>query len=198
MNEGWTIRPATPSDTAGCGRVIFEAFGAVNARHGFESRWLSADFASTFIREFASLDGIYSVVCEHEGSVIGCNFLDERGDVRGIGPTAVAPSAQGCGIGRALMANVLERAGNGKSVRLLQDSFNMGSMSLYASLGFEVKEPVTLMRGKPSEERERCSAYDRYERAISKRVRDFVTQFTASIGKGNYRTLFGSKGGCHS
>jgi hypothetical protein len=49
------------------------------------------------------------------------------------------------------MANVLERAGDGNSVRLLQDSFNMGSMSLYASLGFEVKEPVILMRGKPSE-----------------------------------------------
>jgi predicted N-acetyltransferase YhbS len=151
MSEDWTIRPATPSDTAGCGRVIFEAFGAVSARHGFESRWPSADFASEFIREFASLDGIYSVVCEHEGSVIGCNFLDERGDVRGIGPTAVAPSAQGSGVERALMANVLERAGNGKSVRLLQDSFNMGSMSLYASLGFEVREPVILMRGKPSE-----------------------------------------------
>ena len=35
-------------------------------------------------------------------------------------------------------------------VRLVADSFNMSSVSLYASLGFEVKEPLLLMSGRPA------------------------------------------------
>ena len=48
------------------------------------------------------------------------------------------------------MEAVLERARGAVGVRLVQDSFNMLSLSLYASLGFEVKEPLLLMRGKPN------------------------------------------------
>lgn len=34
-------------------------------------------------------------------------------------------------------------------IRLLQDSFNVGSLALYASLGFEVREPCAMMSGAP-------------------------------------------------
>src|SRR5215211_6214501 len=44
---------------------------------------------------------------------------------------------------------VLERARGSVSVRLVQDAFNTRSVALYASLGFEVKEPLLLMRGTP-------------------------------------------------
>jgi hypothetical protein len=37
-------------------------------------------------------------------------------------------------------------------VRLVQDSFNTASLSLYASLGFEVKEPLALIEGMPKDE----------------------------------------------
>lgn len=37
------------------------------------------------------------------------------------------------------------------SVRLVQDAFNTCSMSLYASLGFDAKEPLALVRGTPRE-----------------------------------------------
>jgi len=47
------------------------------------------------------------------------------------------------------MEPVLQRARGAVGVRLVQDSFNMVSVSLYASSGFEVKEPLLLMRGKP-------------------------------------------------
>src|SRR2546426_592762 len=36
-------------------------------------------------------------------------------------------------------------------VRLLQDSFNMTSLSLYASLGFDTKEPVAVMQPSPGD-----------------------------------------------
>jgi len=39
-----------------------------------------------------------------------------------------------------------------QSVRLLQDSFNLASLSLYASLGFEVKTAVAQMQARPAVE----------------------------------------------
>lgn len=149
MSREWIIRRATRDDAGGCGQVIFDAFGAVNAEHGFVTRWSSVEFAMGFARAFLSLEGIYGVVCEHKGVVIGCNFLDERDTVSGVGPTAVVPSAQGTGVGRALMLDVLQRGRSARGVRLLQDAFNTRSLSLYASLGFEVKEPIALLRGLP-------------------------------------------------
>ena len=48
------------------------------------------------------------------------------------------------------MEAILERSRGAVGVRLVQDSFNMISISLYASLGFEVKEPLLLLRGRPT------------------------------------------------
>jgi GNAT superfamily N-acetyltransferase len=141
------VRPASVADADACGRVIHAAFGAVNERHGYESRWPSVAFASRFAEAFIGNPGIHGILAEDRAGVVGCNFLDERGSVHGVGPTAVAPSAQGGGIGRALMEAVLNRSAG--PVRLLQDSFNTASLSLYASLGFEVKEPIALMAGLP-------------------------------------------------
>jgi predicted N-acetyltransferase YhbS len=89
------------------------------------------------------------VVAESEGPIIGSNFLDERDPIRGLGPVTVNPQVQVRGIGRRLMEAVLERARGAVHLRLVQDSFNMLSIYLYASFGFEVKEPLLLMRGQP-------------------------------------------------
>ncbi len=48
------------------------------------------------------------------------------------------------------MEAVLERGQAAPGIRLTQDAFNMRSLSLYESLGFEVKEPVAVIGGKPS------------------------------------------------
>ena len=75
--------------------------------------------------------------------------------VRGVGPIAVDPAAQAGGIGRRLMEAILQRAG-GLPTRLLQETFNMRSMSLYASLGFEVKDLYVLVSGRPSVQHSEC------------------------------------------
>ena len=62
---------------------------------------------------------------------------------------------QGGGVGRRLMEAVLERANGAAGIRLLQDAFNMRSLALYASLGFEVREPVLVMTGRPTASRRR-------------------------------------------
>jgi hypothetical protein len=44
-------------------------------------------------------------------------------------------------------------AGHVPGAGVLQDAFNTGSLSLYASLGFDVAEPVALMSGRPRSSR---------------------------------------------
>ena len=46
-----------------------------------------------------------------------------------------------------LMEAVIERGKTGAGVRLVHDAFNSTSLSLYSSLGFEVREPLSLMEG---------------------------------------------------
>src|SRR6185369_3129480 len=46
-----------------------------------------------------------------------------------------------------LMESVIERGKGSAGIRLVQDAFNTASLSLYASLGFDVKEPLALMEG---------------------------------------------------
>lgn len=144
------LRPATPSDAEACGRIIYEAFKGLADRHGFPPDFPAPEAATELAQAFISHPAIFGVVAEEDGRVIGSNFLSEGDTIRGVGPITVAPERQRGGIGRRLMNSVLERANGAEGVRLLQDAFNMGSLSLYASLGFEVREPVVVMIGRPT------------------------------------------------
>lgn len=135
-------------DAEACGHVVFEAFRWIGERHGFPSDHASERDAARFVKTFIGRPGIFGVVAVNGSQVMGCNFLEERDPIRSVGPLAVVPSAQGRGLGRRLMNAVLERAQGAAGVRLVQDAFNVASMSLYASLGFAVTEPLVLMTGR--------------------------------------------------
>jgi predicted N-acetyltransferase YhbS len=143
------LRPIEAADLDDAARVVYEAFAGIHDHHRFERDFPTLDAALELTTNFIAHPSIYGVVAELDGRVVGSNFLDERGPVRGVGPITVDPAAQGSGVGRALMQAVLDRGAGALGVRLLQDSFNTGSLSLYASLGFEVAEPVALLKGRP-------------------------------------------------
>ena len=82
----------------------------------------------------------YGILAEADGNIVGFAFLTERDPVRSIGPIAIDPSVQSHGIGRRLMSALLERGRGASSIRLVQAGFNLHSLSLYATLGFDVKE----------------------------------------------------------
>ena len=94
---------------------------------------------------------MFGLVAELEGKrrIAGFNFLSERDPVRAIGPIAVDPSLHGYGIGRRLMQAALDRARGAPSVRLVQESYNIQSLSLYASLGFDAREVYAVVTGTP-------------------------------------------------
>lgn len=144
------IRPAVPADAQACGRIMYEAFKGVTDRHGFPPHFATVEVAIQRANFCINHPSIFGVVAETDGQVIGSNFLDERDPIRGLGPVTVDTQVQVRGIGRRLMETALERARGAVGVRLVQDSFNMLSVSLYASFGFEVKDPLLLMRGKPN------------------------------------------------
>jgi predicted N-acetyltransferase YhbS len=146
------IRAATPADADACGRIIYEAFEGIAGRHGFPPDFPAIEAATELANSLVANPWVFGVVAEEDGRVVGSNFLNESDAIRGVGPITVDPRAQGSGVGRRLMQAVLERANGAAGVRLLQDAFNMRSIALYASLGFEVREPMLVMTGRLSEE----------------------------------------------
>jgi hypothetical protein len=105
-----------------------------------------------FIGMLTQREDVFGVKAILDGQLAGSNFLMTADDVGGVGPITIEVPRQGRGIGRALMRAVLEHAGetNTEMVRLVQDSFNLTSLSLYASLGFDVKSPLALMQPQPA------------------------------------------------
>jgi GNAT superfamily N-acetyltransferase len=95
--------------------------------------------------------GFFGVVAERDGRIVGSSFLDERGTIAAIGPVSVDPAAQNGRVGRLLMEAMLERAAQRRAagVRLLQISYHNRSLSLYAKLGFDVRETFAAMHGSP-------------------------------------------------
>jgi GNAT superfamily N-acetyltransferase len=144
-----TLREAEARDAQACGQILFDAFGDLDDRHGFPRDFPLLEGALGMMESWVGRRSIWGVVAEIDGRIVGSNFLDERDPIRGVGPITVAPSAQNAGVGRRLMEAVLERGEGAPGVRLLQDAFNMRSLSLYESLGFGVKEPVAVVVGHP-------------------------------------------------
>ena len=143
------LRAIVPDDRDETARIVYEAFAGIHDHHRFPRDFPTLESARELVGTFIAHPQICGVVAEHESRIVGSNFLDERGTVRGVGPITVDPGAQAAGVGRRLMQAVIERASGAPSVRLLQDSFNMRSLALYASLGFAVEEPVVVMGGTP-------------------------------------------------
>jgi predicted N-acetyltransferase YhbS len=150
QHAGLQLRAIEPADGEACASILYRAFGEIHDHHRFARDFPSLDAARQLTSAFISHPSIWGVVAEIDGRVVGSNFLDERGPIRGLGPITVDPEAQAAGVGRRLMEAALERSLSCRGVRLFQDSFNVASLSLYASLGFEVKEPAVVMTGRPT------------------------------------------------
>lgn len=152
-NAALTLRRATPDDAAICGQICYEAFSHISAQHNFPCDLPNGEVTTGFMTMLFGLPGFYCVVAELDGRLVGSNVLDERSIIAGIGPITIDPTVQNAGIGRRLMLKVLERAREQRAagVRLVQAAFHNRSLSLYASLGFDVREPLSCIQGTPRE-----------------------------------------------
>jgi len=146
-----TLRPATPDDTAECGRVLYEAFKSLADRHNFPPDFPSPEAGAGLLGMQIAHPKFYGVVAEDAGDILGSNFMDERASVPGIGPISVDPTMQNAGVGRRLMQDVLDRAAASRApgVRLVQAAYHNRSLCLYTSLGFRTRDLLSVMQGAP-------------------------------------------------
>jgi GNAT superfamily N-acetyltransferase len=146
-----SIRRAKPEDASECGRICYEAFLKINTDHNFPPEMPAPEMGPAIVGMLFSNPSFYCVVAEAGATVIGSNCMDERSSIFGIGPITVDSVAQNAGTGRRLMKAVLDRAAErgAAGVRLVQATFHNRSLSLYTSLGFDVRELLIVMNGAP-------------------------------------------------
>jgi len=143
------IRRATREDASVCGEICYRAFGTLADQHNFPHEFPSLEITVAMLTGMISNPGFYGIVAEVNGRVAGSNFLDERAPIAGIGPISVDPGVQNSGAGRAMMQHFLDRVASNRlpGVRLVQVAYHNRSFSLYAKLGFEIREPLSVMIG---------------------------------------------------
>ncbi len=143
------LRVARPEDADACGKICYEAFRAIAEEHGFAPDFPNAEVPTGLFAHVIGRDDVYAVVAESEGKVVGSNVLWENNAIAGVGPITVDAAAQGISVGRLLMQDVLRRADEKgfDGIRLVQAAFNNLTMALYSRLGFDVREPLSVMQG---------------------------------------------------
>jgi ribosomal protein S18 acetylase RimI-like enzyme len=186
------LRRPQPDDIAELGRICYDAFRDIAESHGFPPDFNSVEFAQGVVGLLMQQETVYSVAAYDGSRPRGSNFMNLWGDVAGIGPISVDLDAQGEGIGKSLMQDALKQAATQglEQVRLCQDSFNMRSLALYASLGFQVKEPLaylTLSNAGPVADGFRAAMPGDYD-AMDALCRDIYR----ISRKGEYATLAGA------
>ncbi len=142
------LRRPEQTDIPELGRICYEAFRDIAESHGFPTDFANVEYAQGVIGLMMSNEQVYASAAYEDGRPRGSNYINMWGEVAGIGPISVDLDAQGEGIGRKLMLDVIAhaRAQGIEMIRLVQDSFNMRSLALYASLGFDVKEPLAYLQ----------------------------------------------------
>lgn len=148
-DQSIVIRRATPADAEICGRICYDAFATLSDRHNFPRDFPAPEIATHVISIMFSHPSFFCVVAEQDKKIIGSNCLDERAAIAGVGPITIDPDTQNRNVGRQLMQAVMTRAMERKfaGVRLVQAAYHNRSLSLYAKLGFVVREPLACMQG---------------------------------------------------
>src|SRR5205085_8129895 len=134
-----------------CGTICYDAFRTIAEQHGFPPDFRSPDIAIGAMSMFFMRSDVYAIVAETGGRVVGSVVLWETSSIAGIGPVTVSTSDQNSGAGRRLMdAALLRVAEKGRpGVRLVQAAYHNRSLSLYTRLGFDAREPLSVMQGEP-------------------------------------------------
>jgi predicted N-acetyltransferase YhbS len=145
----FTIRRAEAADAAQCGAILYTAFQRLADEHRFARDFPSVEVATGLVSMLLATPGFYGIVAEENGRIVGSNFADHRSPIAGIGPISIDPEAQNRGIGRKLMQSAIDHfaAANVPGIRLVQAAYHNRSLCLYTRLGFQTREPLSVMQG---------------------------------------------------
>jgi GNAT superfamily N-acetyltransferase len=144
-----TIRRAEAADAAKCGAILYSAFQKVADEHNFPPDFPSVEVAIDVVSMLLAHPGFYGLVAQDNDRIVGSNFADLRSSIAGIGPISIDPQVQDQGIGRKLMEAAIDHLAstNVCGIRLVQSAYNNRSLSLYTRLGFQTREPLSVIQG---------------------------------------------------
>jgi predicted N-acetyltransferase YhbS len=146
-----TVRPADVADTEKCGDILYRAFQTIAENHNFPCDVPSVEAATGMLAMLVADPGFYGIVAEHDGQIVGSSFADQRSRIAGIGPISVDPETQNQGVGRTLTQAVVDHftARDFPGIRLVQTAYHNRSLCLYTTIGFQTREPLSVMQGPP-------------------------------------------------
>jgi predicted N-acetyltransferase YhbS len=149
------LRPATPDDLTAIARIMYAAFKSISNRHNFPPDFDTPETAHSVASLLLGHPKFYGVVAEDNDRLLGSNFIDLRSPIVGLGPISVDPEMQNQGIGRQLMLAAMEEAQRQScaGIRLVQLAYHNRSLCLYTTLGFRSRVPLSIMQGKPLNQR---------------------------------------------
>lgn len=136
------IRKMEIDEAEETGKIIVQAFNDVFIKHGLPAPFQSWQAGQGIAYGYAGHDPEGCLVATENGKIIGSGFIHLRGDKASIGPMSVSPEHQNKGLGRAIMEALLKIGSKASSIRLIQDSFNTVSFSLYTKIGFQARDVV--------------------------------------------------------
>jgi GNAT superfamily N-acetyltransferase len=144
-----TIRRAEAADAAKCGAILYSAFQKVADEHNFPRDFPSVEVATDVVSMLLANPGFYGIVAQDNDRIVGSNFADQRSSIAGIGPISIDPQVQNQGIGRKLMQAAIDHfaSTNVAGIRLIQSAYNNRSLCLYTRLGFQTREPLSVLQG---------------------------------------------------
>jgi GNAT superfamily N-acetyltransferase len=144
-----TIRRAEAADAAKCGAILYSAFQKVADEHNFPPDFPSVEVAIDVVSMLLAHPGFYGLVAQDNDRIVGSNFADLRSSIAGIGPISIDPQVQDQGIGRKLMEAAIDQLAstNVCGIRLVQSAYNNRSLALYTRLGFQTREPLSVIQG---------------------------------------------------
>jgi ribosomal protein S18 acetylase RimI-like enzyme len=148
MQAAITLRTMVIDDVDPCANIVYEAFNGFANSHGFPGDIPSIDAARGLLAFQVQHPQIDGFVAENGKGMLGSIFLDHRDSVQALGMLTINPAHQNNGVGRKLMQAAIKQS-SAPSLRLLQEAYNSRSLALYSELGFNVKETLLLLLGRP-------------------------------------------------
>ena len=152
------VIPLRPEHVPTIARICFDAFTALQDRHGVERDFDSPATTEMLFGMLATRPDFsgYVAVDQHPSrpeEILGSNFIMLCDSVAAVGPITVKPDAQGKGAGQLLMHVAMAEAYRRgiTKIRLFQEAINVASLSLYTNVGYDWRFAAALIRPKPSD-----------------------------------------------
>eukprot|EP01119_Soliformovum_irregulare_P011235 TRINITY_DN279_c2_g1_i1.p1 TRINITY_DN279_c2_g1~~TRINITY_DN279_c2_g1_i1.p1 ORF type:complete len:322 (-),score=46.05 TRINITY_DN279_c2_g1_i1:30-914(-) len=133
--------------------IVYDAFAKLAKDHNVPggSDFLSVEVAQSTLTHILQLPGHSIFVAENQdGEVVGGAQVSQIDPIHAIDIAAISTKHQSRGVGRRLFTHIIEewKLAQSPSLRLFQESFNVGAFALYVSLGFVPREPYCVFIGK--------------------------------------------------